>query len=740
MARNGRLIRAGAALIAIGCAAGARAGTLEPELEEALGRLPPDAEVAVIARLDARVDPARFLAVADRSVRRARLIRALRATAAAAQAPLLALLSQRNARRVRSIWLDDRIAFAARPAVIRELAAKAGVSSVGLDATFTLAAPAATSSAPAEWNLEAIRAPELWALGAAGDGAVVATLDSGVDPWHPDVGPRWRGGYNSWFDPNGQHATPYDRSGHGTQVMGLLVGGDAGGTAIGVAPLARWIAVKIFDDSGAATLSGVHLGLQWLLDPDGNPDTDDAPDVVNGSWWLSGTVDECGSEFSGDLGALRAADIAVVFAAGNAGSAPATSVSPGNDPSSLAVGATNEWSGVAALSSRGPSACGGGIYPGVVAPGTNVRTTDLTLGAFPLSYVSVTGTSFAAPHVSGALALLRSAFPTATVAELEAALSATAVDLGAPGPDHDSGAGLIDVRAAYDRLLAVVQHPMAAPDAFVTAEGTTLAVPSPGVLGNDLDPQGDRLTAVLSRGASAGDLDLRADGSFVYVPWPGFAGTDDFTYTASDGVHQSGATTVTLTVEPVAPPSHPPVAKDDVAGVAEDGAVVIDVLANDTDADGEVLTIRSVSPALRGAVSSDGARVVYTPSRDFAGVDSFTYVATDGANESAAATVTVTVNAVNDAPVAVNDAASTARNVAVRIGVLANDRDVDGTIVAASVTIVTGPRKGKAAPAGDGSVTYTPNRNFKGADSFTYAVRDAAGAKSNVATVTVTVK
>ena len=99
--------------------------------------------------------------------------------------------------------------------------------------------------------------------------------------------------------------------------MGVMVGGDAGGTSIGVAPDARWIAAKIFNDHGAATTAGIHLGFQWVLDPDSDPGTPDAPNVVNNSWTLSSPG--CNLEFQLDLQNLRAAGILPVFAAGNAG-------------------------------------------------------------------------------------------------------------------------------------------------------------------------------------------------------------------------------------------------------------------------------------------------------------------------------------------------------------------------------------------------------------------------------------
>ena len=212
-------------------------------------------------------------------------------------------------------------------------------------------------SAAAQWNLNSIRGPELWNLGYTGAGVVVANMDTGVDANHPDLAGKWRGGSNSWYDPNGEHDTPYDADGHGTRVMGIIVGGDNGGSAIGVAPDSTWIAVKIFNDKGQASYSAVHEGFQWLLDPDGDPDTDDSPDVVNNSWGLDESLNECVTEFEADVQALRTSGIAVVFSAGNSGPYPSSSLSPANYPESFAVGAVDETMTIAPFSSRGPSAC-----------------------------------------------------------------------------------------------------------------------------------------------------------------------------------------------------------------------------------------------------------------------------------------------------------------------------------------------------------------------------------------------
>jgi serine protease AprX len=407
-------------------------------------------DVAFIVRFTEHVDLGAFPAKGQgRGVDLVALIQALQNTANASQGTAIAYLQGNGVKRLVQLWSINALAVTASADVIQPLLGLPGVDSITLDTSVQAPAPATETATPSEWNLDAIRAPEFWGLGYTGTGMVVAGMDTGVDVNHPDLASRWRGGNNSWYDPNGEHATPYDRSGHGTQVMGLAVGGNAGGTAIGVAPGAQWIAVKIFNDSGTASLSGIHQGFQWLLDPDGNPATDDVPHVVNNSWGFPQLLDQCYLEFEPDIQVLKAAGIAVAFSAGNRGPEGSSSESPANNPEGFAVGAVDSALNVASASGRGPSACSGTLYPEVVAPGVNVRTADLTAGGlFPDSYVSVSGTSAAAPHVAGALALLRGAFPGASVADLEQSLRDSAMDLGQTGADNDSGFGLVDVVAA----------------------------------------------------------------------------------------------------------------------------------------------------------------------------------------------------------------------------------------------------------------------------------------------------
>ncbi len=412
----------------------------------------PAAEIPVIVTLSDKVDVGAFTDV-DKEVRRAELIQALQDKAIVSQAALDALAGSLGAKNITRLWIINGMALTARPGVIQAIAKLPGIESIRLDEAIPGPDSGSGFEAPAEWNIQAIRASDLWNYGFTGQGVVVAVVDTGVDPYHPDLQGRYRGGSNSWFDPNGEHAVPYDAHGHGTRVAGLVVGGDAGGSSIGAAPGAQWIGVKIFNDAGYATLSGIHQGFQWLLDPDGDPYTADAPHVVNNSWSFLGETNHCITEFQYDVGVLKAAGIAVVFSAGNEGPALYTSVSPANYAESFSVGSVDASLTVSGFSSRGPSACHEGVFPGVTAPGEGVRTSDRTFGGvFPDSYAYVSGTSFSAPHVAGVMALLLSAFPATGVSRLEQAIEQSALDLGPAGPDTAYGYGLIDVMGAYARL------------------------------------------------------------------------------------------------------------------------------------------------------------------------------------------------------------------------------------------------------------------------------------------------
>ena len=410
--------------------------------------------VSFIVILKDQVNP-RTIGGSSRRDKARKILAALRGKADITQVLLRALLNTRRGEgRVSTftpLWILNAIAVTGDSSLIAELSTRPEVDRVILDAAIP-APPPVTQTAPppaVEPNLSLINAPALWNMGYSGQGVVIASLDTGVDiNFQPDLQASWRGGTNSWFDPYGQHPTPVDLNGHGTWSMGLMVGGSSGGTSIGVAPQAKWISAKIFNDSGVASISAIHQSFQWLLNPGGNPNAPDPPDVVNNSWSLSAIG--CNLDFEPDLQALVAADIVPVFAAGNFGPNGATDASPGNNPSAFSVGATDNNNVIATFSSRGATSCGRAapsIYPAVVAPGVAVNTTDL-FGLF----TTASGTSFSAPHVTGAMALLLSANPNFTAAQLETALTASAADLGAAGPDNVFGAGRINALAAYNLL------------------------------------------------------------------------------------------------------------------------------------------------------------------------------------------------------------------------------------------------------------------------------------------------
>ncbi len=441
-----------ATVLAAGAVNAAAPARITPGLEQRLQTLSPDKEIALIIRFAGRPD-LRPLNESGLSQRRARIIRILQAESARSEKPLLNFLKGRPARQIKSLWLINGLAVKVPGRLVEELRRFPEVESISLDLTLSVPVPEGASTVTPEWNLSMLGAPLLWQQGIAGQGVVVASLDTGVDTHHPDIGPKWRGGANSWFDPSGEYTSPHDTNGHGTQTMGLIVGGDNGGTAIGVAPGAQWIAARIFDNSGSASYSNIHLAFQWLLDPDGNPDVDDAPDVVSNAWGLSDAVGVCEFEFQTDLEVLRAAGIAVAVSAGNAGPASGSSLSPANYAQVLSVGAVDELSAVANFSSRGPSACDGTLFPAVVAPGVNVRTADLTFGGLiPDAYVNVSGTSFSVAQIAGGMALLKSAVAQASASAIEGVVISSSIDIDSIGADNNTGQGLVDLVASLDQL------------------------------------------------------------------------------------------------------------------------------------------------------------------------------------------------------------------------------------------------------------------------------------------------
>jgi hypothetical protein len=284
----------------------------------------------------------------------------------------------------------------------------------------------------------------------------------------------------------------------------------------------------------------------------------------------------------------------------------------------------------------------------------------------------------------------------------------------------DTAAGTVTVK-----VKSVNDPPVAIDDTTTVAEDTATRIE---VVGNDRDVEADSLTIEDHTQPADGDV-VCDETSCTYTPNRDFHGVDSFTYTVGDGVDTATAT-VTITVDPV---NDPPTAVDDTTSVAEDVAARIEVLGNDSDVDGDPLTVADHTAAADGVVDCDETSCTYTANPDFHGTDRFSYTVGDGV-DTATATVTVTVNSVNDPPVAVDDAATTDEDTAAIIEVVGNDADVEGD----ALTVADHTAAGNGVVDCDEmSCTYTPGPDFHGVDMFTYTVSDRVDTATAHVTLTV---
>jgi hypothetical protein len=296
------------------------------------------------------------------------------------------------------------------------------------------------------------------------------------------------------------------------------------------------------------------------------------------------------------------------------------------------------------------------------------------------------------------------------------------------------GNGGFDTATVRINVAGVNDLPDAVDDVATTAEDTAVTI---NVLGNDTDPDGDTLTVnrIVSN-PSNGTVTVNANGTITYTPAANYNGPDSFQYEVTDGNGGFDIATVRINVTPV---NDAPDARDDNAVTNEDTPITISVLNNDTDVDGDTLTVnRIVSGPVNGSVTVNAnGTVTYTPNANFNGVDTFQYEITDGNGGFDIATVRVTVNPVNDAPDARDDAASTFEDTPVTINVLGNDVDVDGDVLSV-VRIVSGPNNGSVTINANRTITYTPAPGYNGADTFQYEITDGNGG-FDTATVRVNV-
>jgi serine protease AprX len=350
-------------------------------------------------------------------------------------------------------------------------------------------APAAPDSV--EWGIEKVRAPEVWAMNILGAGIVIAGSDTGVQWDHPALKDHYRGWNGSqadhtynWHDavhgsgtnPCGYSTqAPCDDDGHGTHTIGTVVGDDGGTNQIGMAPGAQWIACRNMD-GGIGTPARYIECFDFFLAPypvGADPSAGDpakAPHIINNSWGCPAN-EGCGYDtLRAAVESLRAAGIAVVAAAGNSGSSCSTIAdTPAIYEASFTVGATASADTIASFSSRGPVTVDGSnrLKPDIAAPGVGIRSAFLNN-----EYASMSGTSMAAPHVAGAVALLWSGVPDlrGNIGATESLLKGTARTSlplnyqtcgGIPGtqlPNNTCGAGRLDIYNTVQQALFPTLH------------------------------------------------------------------------------------------------------------------------------------------------------------------------------------------------------------------------------------------------------------------------------------------
>ncbi len=398
-------------------------------------------------------------------------------------------LTEHSSVSTRRLWIVP--AYTARLPVSRiaDLALLDGVKMVVQDAELVYDPPVRTEptsprmASSVSAALELLNIRPLWQQGLNGQGTLVCNFDTGVEWDHPALADKWRGNRaplgECWFSKVNPDSPPSDRSGHGTHTMGIIVGA-VGGDTVGVAPGAEWISAGVIDQGRPlqTTLSDIIEAFQWAINPDGDAGTsDDVPDVISNSWGVpKGLFAPCDDTFTEILETVEAAGIVTIFAVGNEGPDPMSVRNPadwaGTPLSAFSVGAVDQSGQIAGFSSRGPSSCNpDAIKPEVVAPGVAIRSCARGGG-----FVTMQGTSQAAPFIAGLVALMRQYNPEATVSQIKTALIEAAVDKGETGEDNAYGHGLVDGA----RLLDYLPAPGVPDFALVRKEIGGDGVPMPG--------------------------------------------------------------------------------------------------------------------------------------------------------------------------------------------------------------------------------------------------------------------
>jgi subtilisin family serine protease len=320
-----------------------------------------------------------------------------------------------------------------------------------------------------------------------GEGVLAGHLDTGVDANHADLKDKLVL-FKNFMSTGSSDTTsaPLDDHGHGTHTLGTILGGNSSGTAIGVAPKAKFVCGKIFTGSGSTTDAAILAAMNWIADPDGNPATNDAPKLVSNSWGGPKGSEESEKPYWEIVKTWVRLGIFPCFAAGNEGPGESTVGTPGGYPHAFAVGATDESDQAADFSSRGPITWSNVSYikPEASCPGVAVYSAKPGGG-----YQTMDGTSMATPHCAGVITLLYGVNPDFTIEQISALLKDTSTDLGNAGTDNTYGAGRVDAYKAVSiaahggkvalkvqtedgQPLAGTIHQAGVPDVNVSASGS----------------------------------------------------------------------------------------------------------------------------------------------------------------------------------------------------------------------------------------------------------------------------
>jgi len=304
------------------------------------------------------------------------------------------------------------------------------------------------------------------------------------------------------------------------------------------------------------------------------------------------------------------------------------------------------------------------------------------------------------------------------------------------------GQGGFSQASALIEIIAGNVAPQAVDDNYSVATNQTLTIDAPGLLANDSDLNGDALSVSTTPivNVAMGSLSLATDGSFVYTPNSDFAGVDNFSYQITD---TSGLTDTAQVIITVGGQNTPPDAVNDSYSTMQNVTLIVDgntyssVLANDSDPDGDniQLTNTLINNVDNGTltISTDGL-FTYIPNTNFTGIDSFIYEITDGQGGLAQATVTITVAAENQAPVAIDDTASVDEDQTVTIDVLLNDSDPENDVL----SIINWQSNNGSVVLNASKLDYSPNENFNGSDTISYTIDDGSGLTDS-ATVFITI-